>query len=104
MDHSKMTHEEKHPPLPSWKGEKFAHAAKLYGEVAHKLYEDYSYHGVEAFKKLIEISERNRAKIGHSGYTEAVKEFMNDMVNGDLHLDDDEKQKIITELQNKVLL
>lgn len=87
-----------------YKQERFDHSKKLYGEIAHKLYEDYSHHGVEAFKKLIEISERNRGRIGHYGYTEAVKEFTNDMVNGDLYLDDDEKQKIIKELNDKVLL
>lgn len=87
-----------------YKEERFRHSAKLYQEIAHKLYEDYSYHGIESFKKLIEISERNRDKIGHSGYTEAVKEFVNNMINKDLYLDKDEKQKIITELENKVLL
>ena len=87
-----------------YKQERFEHSKKLYGEIAHALYVAYSGHGIETFKKLIGISEKNRETLGHAGYTEAVVEYMSGVVNGDLYLDDDEKQKIITELQNKVLL
>lgn len=87
-----------------YKQERFNHSKKLYGEMAHDLYVAFSKHGTGAYKKLLEISEKNRVKLGHAGYSEAIVEFMRDMVKGDLYLDDDEKQKIITELQNKVLL
>jgi len=48
----------------------------FYEGLIKKWHECYSMIGVDGYKRLIEISEHNRERLGHNGYLDAVRQYV----------------------------